>query len=112
LKLNDAIDKQNLHHKVNIEAIKTKSTGINAQLDDAILNLNNEKSNNKALQSKIDSLVRQEAIHTNLISSLKSRIKELESESSKQITIDHNLIDQLRDSNLKVFLFICFYSKI
>ncbi len=46
--------------------------------------------------------MRQEAIHTNLISSLKARIHELEHESSKHTTIDHNLIGQLRDSNQKV----------
>ena len=100
--MNDTIDKQNLNHKVNIESIKTKSSSERAQLDDALLSLNNEKTNNKALQSKIESLVRQEAIHTNLISSLKTRISELESETSKHITIDQNLIDQLRDSNHKV----------
>ena len=123
-KLNDNIDKQHLNHKVSLETTKSRSNQLQTQLDDAIMNLDSERNNQKAFQlkvntynfnqlitnfylilfkKKIENYERQEAIHANMIDSLKLRVNELEVQLNDSVLKDANYLNELRLANTRVF---------
>lgn len=100
--LNDIIDKSSLVQKSSIESFKSKENALKSQLDEALLNLKNEINLNKNHQHKIENLDRQDQIYSNMISSLKTRIAELEHQLGEYSLNEPDLKNKLIEAQEKV----------
>ncbi len=100
--LNDVIDKSSMAQKATIESYKAKENSLQGQLDEALMNLKNERNLTKNHQLKIENLDRQDQIYSNMISSLKLRISELESQLSDYSLNKPDLENKLIEAQEKV----------
>ena len=100
--MNGVIDKLQISSQKEIELLKSKSLYAQTELDNQKQNVLAEKTNFKALQAKLDSHQRQEEIQSNLISSLKLRISELEHQVNANTHREPELLIKLKDERLKV----------
>jgi chromosome segregation ATPase len=97
----DALGKLEISSKLQIEQLKSKVLYLNQEIDMHKQHVQNEKNTAKQLQSKLESLTRQESIHLNLIASLKLRISELETQLglAQESNLKHDLLE---DENRKL----------
>ena len=88
--------------KLSTDGLKNKESQMQTQLDEAQLNYQNEKNTNANLNLKIENLLRQDQIYSNLISTLKTRILELEAQLNEYSMNEPDLRNKLIEANDKV----------
>lgn len=100
--MNESLDKLQISSQQEVQSYKNKLLYAETELDNYKQSHLNEKSNAKTLQAKAENLARQEEIHNNLISSLKLRVAELESQLHEHTNLrEPDLMAKLKDSHLK-----------